>query len=190
MGALQQVFAVQKEMVATDPMQAMVGPKQMYSALSDFVELNGLGDPDQYFLDPESPEGQQMAQMKAQQAEQSQQAIMQQQQQLQMQQKAQLQAQMRRWRRPRTLRQTRDLQNGRMKNEVDAIKASAANQIDQLEAQLKALKDGQDQELKRAELQAKTAIELTKLEVQANRDLSAQNEANKSAAEPAARGEW
>ena len=75
MGALQQVFAIQKEMVATDPMQAMVSPKQMYSALSDFVDLNGLGDPDQFFLDPESPEGQQMAQMKQQQAQQQQQQL-------------------------------------------------------------------------------------------------------------------
>ena len=80
MGALQQVFAIQKEMNATDPMQAMVSPKQMYSALSDFVELNGLGDPDQFFLDPESPEGQQMAQMKQQQAQQQQQQAMQEQQ--------------------------------------------------------------------------------------------------------------
>ena len=73
-----------------------------------------------------------------------------------------------------------------MKNEVEAVKANAANQIDQLEAQIKALKDSQDQEIKRAELQARTAIELTKLEVQAQRDLSQQLEDNKSAAQPAA----
>ena len=56
MGALQQIFAIQKEMVATDPSQAMVTPVQMYSTLNDFVAMNGLGDTDQYFMDPQSPQ--------------------------------------------------------------------------------------------------------------------------------------
>ena len=47
-------------------------------------------------------------------------------------------------------------------------------------AQLQSVKDANDQELKRAELQGKMALELTKLEVQANKDLSQQNEDNKA----------
>ena len=43
-----------KEMVATDPTQSMVTPKQMYATLNDFINMNGLGDPEQYFLNPES----------------------------------------------------------------------------------------------------------------------------------------
>lgn len=78
------------------------------------------------------------------------------------------------------------MENGRMKNEVEMIKSQSQQQIDALEAQLKALKDNNDQDLKRAELQARTALELTKIEVQAKKDLSAQNEANKSAATPVA----
>ena len=42
------------------------------------------------------------------------------------------------------------------------------------------MKDANDQDLKRAELQSKMALELTKLEVQAKQDLSKQNEDNKS----------
>ena len=53
-------------------------------------------------------------------------------------------------------------------------------QINVLEAKLRAEKDGKDQELKLAELQSKMALELTKLEVQANKELSQQNEDNKS----------
>ena len=122
MGALQQVFAIQKEMVATDPMQAMVSPKQMYSTLSDFIELNGLGDSDQFFLDPESPEGQQMAQMKQQQAQQNQQQMMQEQQtQLQMQQMA-LDAQQKVAQAEQVKAQA-TMQNGQLKAQIDAMKA-------------------------------------------------------------------
>ena len=168
MGALQQVFAIQKEMVATDPMQAMVSPKQMYSTLSDFVELNGLGDSDQFFLDPESPEGQQMAQQKAQQGQQQQQEAMQQQaQQLELQQ-IQVQAQMQ-IANAESQKAQATMQNGQLKEQINA-----------LEAQLTAAKDSTDQELKRAEMQGKLALELTKLEVQAKQDLSKQNEDNKS----------
>jgi len=59
-------------------------------------------------------------------------------------------------------------QNGQLKEQINA-----------LEAQLQAVKDSKDQDLKRAELQSKMALELTKLEVQAKKDLSQQNEDNK-----------
>ena len=49
-----------------------------------------------------------------------------------------------------------------------------------LEAQLQSVKDSQEQDLKRAELQSRMALELTKLEVQAKKDLSQQHEANKA----------
>ena len=166
MGSLQQIFAIQQQM-QQDPMQALVTPKHMYATLNDFINLNGLGDSEQYFANPESPEGQQIAQQKQQQAQQQQQQMMEQQQmQLQMQQAA-LQAQ----------QQVADAemakamatqQNGQLKEQINA-----------LEAQLQAVKDSKDQDLKRAELQSKMALELTKLEVQAKKDLSQQNEDNK-----------
>ena len=73
MGSLQQIFAIQKEMVMTDPTQSMVTPKQMYSTLNDYINLNGLGDPEQYFLNPESQEGQMVAQQKGQEMQAQQQ---------------------------------------------------------------------------------------------------------------------
>ena len=179
MGALQQVFAIQKEMVATDPMQAMVSPKQMYSTLSDFVDLNGLGDSDQFFLDPESPEGQQMAQMKAQQAQQNQQQQMQQQeQQLQMQQAA-LQAQ-------QTVAQAEmqkaqaTLQNGQLKEQINAMKASHANEMDQLKTALQAAKDKKQSDFQIQQLKTTAALKLTELEINAKRDLSKQNADNEA----------
>ena len=167
MGALQGIYQLQKDMAMSDPSQAMVSPKQMYATLSDFIELNGLGDPDQFFMDPESPEGQQFAQMKQQQAQQQQQEMMQKEQmQIQMQQAA-LQAQQQVAAAEMQKAQA-TMQNGQLKEQINA-----------LEAQLQSVKDANDQDLKRAELQSKMALELTKLEVQAKQDLSKQNEDNK-----------
>jgi len=184
MGALQQVFGIQQQLMQ-DPMNPLVDYSKMYGALNDMAKIADLGETDKFFFDPQSQEGQQFAQGKQQQAQQQQQQAMQEQQtQLQMQQQA-LQAQMQVAGAEATKAQAQ-MENGRMKNEVEMIRNQSQQQIDALEAQLKALKDNNDQDLKRAELQARTALELTKIEVQAKKDLSAQNEANKSAATPAA----
>ena len=54
MGSLQQIFGIQQQMMQ-DPMQAMVTPKHMYATLNDFINLNGLGDSEQYFVNPRAP---------------------------------------------------------------------------------------------------------------------------------------
>jgi hypothetical protein len=180
MGALQQVFAIQKEMVATDPMQAMVSPKQMYSTLADFVELNGLGDSDQFFLDPESPEGQQMAQQKAQQAQQQQQQAMQDQQtQLQMQQMA-LDAQQK-VAQAEGIKAQATMQNGQLKAQIDAMKASHANEMDQLKTALQAAKDKKQSDFQIQQLKTSAALKLTELEINAKRDLNKDMQDNQGA---------
>ena len=184
MGALQQVFGIQQQLMQ-DPMNPLVDYSKLYGSLNDMAKIADLGDTDKFFFDPQSQEGQMFAQSKQQQAQQAeQQGMQQQQQQLEMQQAA-LQAQMQ-VAQAENIKANAAMENGRMKNEVEMIKSQAANQIEALEAQLKALKDNNDQDLKRAELQSKMALELTKIEVQAKKDLSAQNEANKSAATPVA----
>ena len=184
MSALQQVFGIQQQLMQ-DPMNPLVDYSKVYGSLNDMAKIADLGDTDKFFFDPQSEAGQQFAMSKQQQAQQqSQQAMQEQQTQLQMQQQA-LAAQ-------QTVASAEaqkaqaQMENGRMKNEVEMIRNQSQQQIDALEAQRKALKDNNDQDLKRAELQAKTALELTKIEVQAKKDLSAQNEANKAAATPVA----
>lgn len=44
----------------------IVTPKQIYNAASKYVVNIGFRDPDQFFIDPESPQGQQLAQQAAQ----------------------------------------------------------------------------------------------------------------------------
>lgn len=184
MAALQQVYGIQQQLLQ-DPMNPLVDYSKIYSTLNDITKIADLGESDKFWFNPQSEAGQQFQQMKNQQAQQQQQQAQQEQmQQLQMQQQA-LQAQQQ-VAQAEAVKAQAQMENGRMKNEVEAVRNQSAAQIDQLEAQLKALKESQDQNIKRAELQARTAIELTKLEVQAKKDLSAQNEANKSAAEPVA----
>jgi hypothetical protein len=166
-GALSQLLGIQQQIMA-DPMNPLVDYSKIHSTLSDIVRYTELGESDKFLYDPESPQGQQFGQMKQQQGQQQQQEMMQKEQmQLQMQQAA-LQAQ----------QQVADAemakamatqQNGQLKEQINV-----------LEAQLQSVKDANDQDLKRAELQSKMALELTKLEVQAKQDLSKQNEDNKS----------
>jgi len=178
--ALQQVFAVQKEMMATDPMQAMVTPKEMYAALKDMVDMSGLGDPEQYFLDPESPAGQQVAQQKAQQGQQEQQQMMQQQQQQLEMQQAALQAQMQVAQAEQTKAQA-TLQNGQLKEQINAMKAQHQLEVEQMKAQISAAKEAGQQRFNIQKLQTDTAIKLTELEMQAKRDLNKDVQDNKEA---------
>ena len=171
MGSLQQIFAIQKEMMATDPNQAMVTPKQMYSTLNDYINLNGLGDPEQYFLNPESQEGQMVAQQKAQQAQQQQQQMMQQQQQQLEMQQAALQAQQQVAQAEQVKAQA-TLQNGQLKAQIDAMKAAHAQEIDQMKNQIAAAKEAGQQRFNVQKLQTDAALKLTELELAAKRDLN------------------
>ncbi len=178
MGALQQVFAIQKEMVATDPMQAMVTPQQMYSTLNEYVSLNGLGDPEQFFLDPQSPQGQQVAQQKAQEGQQQQQQMMQQQQQqLEMQQQA-LQAQMQVAQAEQTKAQA-TLQNGQLKEQINAMKAQHTNELEQMKTALQAAKDSAKQSFDYDKLRTDTALKLTEMETNSKMQLERELQANK-----------
>ena len=180
MGSLQQIFAIQKEMVTNDPTQSMVTPKQMYSTLNDYINLNGLGDPEQYFLNPESQEGQMLAQQKAQEGQQAQQQQTQMQaQQLEMQQQA-LQAQQQ-VAQAESVKAQATMQNGQLKAQIDAMKAQHQLEIDQMKNQITAAKEAGQQRFNVQKLQTDTAIKLTELEMAAKRDLNKDVQDNKEA---------
>ena len=168
MGSLQQIFAIQQQFMQ-DPMQALVTPKHMYATLNDFININGLGDSEQYFANPESPEGQQIAQMKAQQGQQQQQQMMQEQQmQLQMQQQA-LAAQQKVADAEMAKAQA-TMMNGQLKEQINAMKA-----------EMEALKDAGQQRFNIQKLQTDAALKLTELEINAKRDLNRDVQDNKEA---------
>ena len=179
MGALQQIFAIQQQF-QQDPMQAMVTPKHMYATLNDFINFNGLGDSEQYFANPESPEGMQLGQQKAQEAQQQQQQMMQQQeQQLQMQQMA-LDAQQKVAQAEQVKAQA-TMQNGQLKAQIDAMKAQHQQEIDMMKNQIAAAKEAGQQRFNVQKLQTDTAIKLTELELAAKRDLNKDVQDNKEA---------
>ena len=123
------------------------------------------------------PDGMQFGQMKAQQGQQQQQQAMQEQQQQLEMQVAALNAQ-------QTVAQAEmqkaqaTLQNGQLKAEIDHLKNQHVVELDQLKAQLQAVKDAKG-EFKVAKLKTDAALKLTELEIAAKRDLSQQNEENK-----------
>ena len=179
MGALQQIFAIQQQL-QQDPSQALVTPKQTFSTISDFINLNGLGDSEQYFLNPDSPEGQQVAQQKAQESQQEQQKQMeQQQQQLQMQQGA-LQAQQQIAAAEMQSAQAKQQAN-QLKAQVDQMKLAHQQEVETMKAQMTAMKEMGNQRFQVQKLQTDTAIKLTELELQAKRDLNKDFQDNQGA---------
>lgn len=166
MMALQQLFATQMQFKQM-PDNVLVDTKQLYNALDDMVGLADLGEAEKYFMNPQSPEGQQFAQMKAQNDQAMQQEMMaKEQMQLQMQQQA-LEAQMR-VAQAEQMKAQATLENGQLKA-----------QIDHLKNQLTAAKDAAKQSYDYDKLKTDTALKLTELEVNAKQQLEKELQANK-----------
>lgn len=171
MAALQQIYQIQTQLSQGDPSQAMVTPKQMFATLNDFINLNGLGDSEQYFLNPESPEGMQVAQQKQQQMQQKQQQDMQMQQmQLQMQQTTvQAQAQVAQAEMAKAQAQA---QNNQMKAQIDAIKVQHQTELENMKNQIAMAKEMGQQRFNVQKLQTDAALKLTEMELSAKKDLN------------------
>ena len=166
LGALQQIFATQMQFKQM-PDNTLVDTKQLYNALDDMVGLADLGEAEKYFMNPNGPEGQQYAQMKAQQDQAAQQQMMQQEQmQIQMQQAA-LEAQMR-VANAEQMKAQATLENGQLKA-----------QIDHLKNQLTAAKDAAKQSFDYDKLKTDAALRLTEMEQAAKKQLDTELVQNK-----------
>lgn len=71
--ALMQVLGFQ-EKILQNPAQALVSEQQVFAALNDFAKFSGMPGAGAYFLDPNSPEGQQNKKQVDEQQQQSQEA--------------------------------------------------------------------------------------------------------------------
>ncbi len=74
-GALRELIEIQRQDSA-GPYATLVSPSAAYEARIDLARNAGLDEPTQYWVDPESPEGQQAAQQAAQRAMEDRQAAM------------------------------------------------------------------------------------------------------------------
>ena len=156
-GALGQIQQVQQIMLQNG--MPTTTPEKVYESSVDMAHYMGLDNPDQYFVDPQSEEGMQLAQQQQQQQEQ---AMQEQQQDKQFQ--MQLQAQQ--------VRSQVQLSQAEMaKAQVTAQNNQMKHTIDQLKEQLAQAKAGADVKLQEEEMNRKTAIDLLKIEQEANKDL-------------------
>ena len=183
-GAIQQVIAYQAQLIA-DPRNTMVYQEQIYAALDEFCSLSGLSGADKYYLDPQSEEGKrrqlnlQQSQQQAQAQEaQTQQAMIQAQQTLakaeQMKGQADLQAQQVKLESDRG-----KLQIEAVKQQTTAEKEALKLQLEQMKTELKWVQEGQKRDYDYAKLEQDAALRLTEMELQADRDASAQYQENK-----------
>ena len=183
-GALQTVMMYQEKLQA-DPNQTLVKPQQMYNAIDDYAKSAELNTAARYFIDPQSPEGQQIAQEKAQQQQQQQEQQNQVQQVLASAQQQLAQAEQMKGQAAMDSQQAK-LQVDSMKIRLDSMKADSDNQKDAYELELKqrdmaikALQDGAKNDIEREKLRVQEALKLTELEVSHQEELSRQHQQNK-----------
>jgi hypothetical protein len=157
------------------PGQSIVNPVKIYSALNDFCKFAGLSGGEKYFVDPQSEEGQVMAQQ-AQQGQQAEQQKADEQNMAMMQMQGQLaQAEM--------LKAQAAQQNNLLKHQIETDKQTHVAQMSVMKAQLEraqlltdaATKDA-DTEFKYDQLNTNTALELTKMGKQQSDMSKYQNE--------------
>jgi hypothetical protein len=178
LAAVTQVTQMQSALAQT-PLGYMVAPGKVYSALDDLCKFSGLNGAARYFVDPSSPEGQQLAQ----QAQKSSQEASQKQEQAQME----------------TIRQQAELaksatttaesmmQNVQLKGQVELgkhqremDKATSQAQIEALKMEvqkqtllLEAIKTKHKDELDKEKMLLDAAIKLTDIEAKAKADQDA-----------------
>lgn len=159
--ALGQVYTMQKEVVGMGLMGAMVSPERMAHTQMEFVRVSGLGDPDDFWLDPalldpqnpnsQSPRGQE-AQRALQMQQEQQQAAQQQEQAAQ---QAQAQSQ----------QALLELQHtvAEMQSQTKLMEAQIKASGEDKDRQAQMMQFMQEERRKWAELAAKESIEETKV---------------------------
>ena len=178
--SLQQLLGVQQGLMMNDPMNPLCDYSKIHNTLKSIINLTDIGEPDQFLYDPQSPEGQQFGQQKQQEGQQQQQQMMQQQQQQLEMQQATVQSQMKVADAEMGKAQA-TMQNGQLKAQIDAMKNQHTQELEQLKTALQAAKDNKAQEFQVQQLKTNTALKLTELEIQANRDLNKDLQDNQGA---------
>jgi hypothetical protein len=180
MGALTQMYQIQQGLMQTDPMNPLVDYSKIFNTIDELSDLSGIGEAEKYLYNPNSPEGQQFGQQKAQQGQQQQQEAMQKEQmQIQMQQAA-LQAQQKVADAEMQKAQA-TMANGQLKEQINGMKAQHQAELDRLKTALQAAKDNKQQDFQIQNMKTQAALKLTELEINAKRDLNKDVQDNKDA---------
>ena len=167
--AMQTVIEGQMAIKASDPMQTLVSPDNLFQSWKKFSDLAGLKSPDLYFTDPMSPQGQQAAEgtsQKQQEMEQKEEEMR----------VAQL-----------------DMQAKISNAELGTSEAEAKNveykaqigqmqiEIDEAKTLIEAAQKGQQLELDYAKLRSQESLKITEIESKEKIEISKAHAQNKAA---------
>ena len=184
LAALREIMMAQEKILA-NPAQAILQPKQIYTALDDFCKFSGLNGATRYFVDPESPEGQEAQKQKDQQNQQSQQKDDQMQQQMVQAQNKLAEAEQAKAQAQMASAQAK-AQSDQSKNQLQLQKQTFEGQINLLNQQLeeaKAVADNMGQtadlNMRKYQIDQSTAIELTRIEATKEKEQNQNFESNK-----------
>ena len=146
--------------IKQDPMQVMVGPQQEFNAWRRFCHVSGLKADQNYFLDPQSQQGQQAGMEKGQQAQEAQAKEEQ--------------------NRVAMLEMQAKLANAEMgKAEAQAANVQMKAQLESMQLQLDGAEEAAKLQLEYAKLDSQEAIKLTELESKESIELSKLHAQNK-----------
>lgn len=130
-GAISQLMLIQ-EKIMQNPAQSIVTEMKVYEAIDDFAKFSGLPGASKYFLDPESPEGQQNKKAVSEQNAKTQEAEMQEK-------KAMVEAQAK-IAQAEVQKAEAQMMNVQLKNQVDQLKNQIQNEDNMSKTQLASIK--------------------------------------------------
>lgn len=162
------VQVVQTQELLKNSGSVMFSEEKAYQAIVRAVSLAGIKNPEAYFIDPTSEEG-----MKATEGQNKQSTEMKQK-------EDQMMAAMAKAANDTAQAELKKGEAALISQQVKFENDQLKNQITEMKTLLDANAKTIDQEIKTDEIRTKEAIELTKLEVENNRELSKQNEDNKN----------
>ncbi len=168
--ALSNILSIQEKLMQSQA-QPLVTFKEIHNTVRDYLKALGIVDSDKYFINPESQEGQQQKQQKDQQMQEEKQLQEESQKMIAKAQVILANAEELKARADLQANQVK-LENERIRNQLENNKQQSNFEIATLNSQLDALKAESSDDIKRKELDSKTALELTRLELEAGRDLN------------------
>jgi len=159
--------AVQLQKDLAGAQSVMFDEAKSFAAISQIMKLSGIKNPEVYFVDPSSEEGQQASQQQQQQSQEQKQKEEQLQQAMAKAQTDLAQAEI--------MKGQAALQSQQSKLEIEGMK----QQLEQMKAMVDAADKADKQQFNYDKLETDSALKLTELEIAANADLSQQNAENK-----------
>lgn len=184
--ALANVLQIQKELALSG--SVLVNPKKAFDTIDDYCKFNGLNGAVRYFVDPDSPEGKQAAQAKKQQdaeakdkADKIEIAMAEAQVKIADAEMAKAQAQGENVKLKNQVEQGKNILTLK-EQQSDNVISSLKQQLEEVKTALSVRSDDADRQLKESDSIRRTALELTRIEKDSEKEENENFKKNKEAA--------